>query len=244
MKVVLITQARYGSTRLEGKVLKKINGRTLLSIHLENAKRAKLVSDFVVATTNETNADLIIKESEKMGWLGFIGSTDNVLNRFYESVKNLDANWIVRVTSDCPFVQSTLIDKIINEAIVKDYDYISTSLNFPDGVDVEVFKYKMLKMANEQSELPSDKEHVTPWIKRNAIRSGFLEPATNIFKDVRLTVDEIADFDCIEYLINKFGYSSDWKLYAQFVSENLELFTNQTITRNEGYIKSIKEESK
>ena len=244
MSVALITQARFGSTRLPGKVLKTINGKSLLSMHLENAKRAKLVDHFMVATTNEAESNLIQAEAEKCGWSAFQGSTDDVLNRFYESVKIINPTWVVRITSDCPLVQASLIDDIISEAISKDCDYINTSLDFPDGVDVEVFKFEMLTKANQEAKLLSEREHVTPWIRKQAAKTVTFEAQTYMYKDVRLTVDEWADFECMERLIDKFGYEAHWEVYANYVSKNPELFRNQTITRNEGYLKSIEKESK
>lgn len=244
MSVALITQARFGSTRLPGKVLKEINSKTLLRMHLENAGKAKLVDHFVVATTNEVESNLIKAEAENCGWKAFQGSTDDVLNRFYESVKLFHPYWVVRITSDCPLVQANLIDEIISEAISNDYDYINTSLDFPDGVDVEVFKFEMLAKANQEAKLLSEREHVTPWVRKYAAKTGTFEAHTDTYKGVRLTIDEWADFECMERLIMKFGYQTDWEVYANYISKNPELFRNQTITRNEGYLKSIEKESK
>jgi len=244
MSVALITQARFGSTRLPGKVLKEINSKTLLRMHLENAGKVKLVDHFMVATTNEVESNLIKDEAENCGWKAFQGSTDDVLNRFHESVKEYNPTWVVRITSDCPLVQASLIDEIISEAISNDYDYINTSLDFPDGVDVEVFKFDMLAKADNEAKLLSEREHVTPWIRKQAAKTATFEAQTDIYKNVRLTVDEWADFECMEQLIMKFGYQADWEVYANYVSKNSELFRNQTIIRNEGYLKSIQKDSK
>lgn len=240
MIAALLTQARIGSTRLPSKVLMTISKKTLLSIHLENARKSELISNFIVATTNEPGVEMIEIEAINNGWQVYKGSLNDVLSRFYEATKNLNLNWIVRITSDCPFIQPHLIDAILSHAIANDIDYSCTSENFPDGVDVEVFKFEWLKRANIEANKSSEREHVTPWIKKNAIKQHVFEPETTKFKDTRLSVDEKVDFECVKYLIKEFGYDKPWITYSQFILDNTELFKNQAVTRNEGYLKSLK----
>jgi len=239
MKVAVVTQARVGSNRLPSKVLKKIGENTLLEIHLINAKKSKLATQFIVATTDEPNAELIKEKAIVQGWNCYRGSTDDVLTRFYEASKEIKPNYIIRITSDCPLVQPETIDELIELAINNKFDYASTSENFPDGVDAEIFTWEMLELAFKTAKLLSEREHVTPWIRSNAAQIGRLEPETDEFKDVRLTVDEMEDFSCIELLIERFGTDKNWKKYAKFVIENPEFFKNQNIQRNEGYSKSL-----
>jgi spore coat polysaccharide biosynthesis protein SpsF len=239
MKVAIVTQARVGSSRLPSKVLRKIGENTLLEIHLINAKKSKLSTHFIVATTDEPNAILIEEKAIFQGWDCYRGSTDDVLTRFYEASKEIKPNYIVRITSDCPLVQPEIIDKLIELAIKTKFDYASTSENFPDGVDAEIFTWEILELAFKTATLLSEREHVTPWIRNNAAQKGLLKPETDEFKDVRLTVDEIEDFNCIELLIERFGTDKNWKEYAKFIIENPEFFKNQKIQRNEGYAKSL-----
>jgi spore coat polysaccharide biosynthesis protein SpsF (cytidylyltransferase family) len=161
------------------------------------------------------------------------------LGRFYFACESIKPDYIVRITSDCPFVQPGLIDELISFAVTNKLDYASTSENFPDGVDAEIFTWEMFERAFKNAKLLSEREHVTPWIRNNAAKKGHLEPETDEFKYVRLTVDEIEDFNCIEMLIERFGTDKNWKEYAKFVIENPELFKNQGIQRNEGYTKSL-----
>lgn len=239
MKIAVVTQARIGSSRLPEKVLKTIGGRSILDIHLENAKKSLLATDFVVATTEEANVHLIEGVAISQCWSFYKGSTNDVLGRFYCACEPIEPNYIVRITSDCPLVQPLVIDKLISFVLNNRLDYASTSENFPDGVDAEMFTWDMLQLANKGAMLNSEREHVTPWIRNNTSQKGLLEPETNIYKDVRLTIDEIEDFKCFELLNNQFGTDKDWKVYAQFVAENPLLFKNQRIQRNEGYAKSL-----
>lgn len=239
MKVAVVTQARVGSSRLPSKVLKKIGENTLLEIHLSNAKKSKLSAHFIVATTDEPNAYLIEEKATLKGWNCYRGSTDDVLARFYKASIEIKPNYIVRITSDCPLVQPEIIDELIEIVIKNKFDYASTSENFPDGIDAEIFTWEMLELAYHNARLKSEREHVTPWIRNNANKKGILEPENAEFKDVRLTVDEIEDFNCIELLIERFGPDKNWKEYSQFVIENPEYFKNQSIIRNEGYAKSL-----
>ena len=239
MRVAIVTQARVGSTRLPSKVLKVIGESTLLEIHLDNANRSKLATDFIVATTNEPNAFLIEEKAKAHDWICYKGSTNDVLERFYFACENVMLDYIVRITSDCPLVQPDVIDELINYCIKNQLEYASTSENFPDGVDAEIFTWEMIDLAFNNAKLISEREHVTPWIRINAAKKGLLEPETDEFKDVRLTVDEIEDFNCVELLIEQFQSDKNWKEYAKFVTENSELFKNQGIQRNEGYAKSL-----
>jgi spore coat polysaccharide biosynthesis protein SpsF len=239
MKVAVVTQARVGSTRLPAKVLKTIDDCTLMDIHLENAKKSELATHFIVATTDEVNAYLIEEMAFTQGWSCYKGSTNDVLARFYFACEQIKPDYIVRITSDCPLVQPDVIDELINYCIKNQLDYASTSENFPDGVDAEIFAWEMLDLAFNNAKLISEREHVTPWIRINAAKKGLLEPETDEFKGVRLTVDEIEDFNCVEMLIKRFGTNKNWKEYATFIIENHEHFTNQGIQRNEGYAKSL-----
>lgn len=240
LKIALVTQARYGSSRLEGKILKQIQGKSILEIHLLNARKSKLATHFFVATTNEKESELIVNESLKCNWDVARGSTDDVLSRFWNTVKELNPDLVVRVTSDCPFVQPQIIDQAILSTIANDYDYLSTSLDFPDGLDVEVFSGSLLKQAVNEAKLSSEREHVTPWIRKNAKKIGSISPDTMEYSNVRLTVDQVEDLECVQYLNEIFGAEESWIKYAEYVKANPSIFKNQVIIRNEGYINSLK----
>lgn len=253
MRIVIVTQARTGSTRLPNKVLKEIKGESLLKIHLSRLKQSKLATDILVATTVKKDDDAIIDLAEEMNVLHFKGDEKDVLDRIYKSIEQIIPDFIVRVTSDCPLIDPVLIDEVINTAIVENVDYCSNVLQetFPDGQDIEVVKFSALKSAWEQAVLKSDREHVTPFIRRNSTfnsedkYSAFsYELDESKYKDIRMTVDELADFKVMELLIHKLGTAQDWKKYADlYLSEKSVSGLNESILRNEGYIKSLKKDN-
>ncbi|WP_197438679.1 cytidylyltransferase domain-containing protein [Polaribacter sp. BAL334] len=248
LKTILITQARVGSTRLPGKILKEVNGKSLLEIHLERLKKCIKISEIIVATTINNPDKVIYDKALEWGYSAFRGSESNVLDRFYHAVKNSNADWIVRVTSDCPLLDPVLVDDIISFAHHKNYDYVSNSVleRFPDGQDVEVFKFSALKTAFQNATLKSDLEHVTPYIRNNANGKGanfFSSKNFDCEKDfsaIRMTVDEQRDFELIEYLIQKLGTDKTWLEYTNYIIENDLIKMNNQIVRNEGFLKSLK----
>jgi len=250
-KIILITQARVGSSRLPFKVLKEINGAPLLKIHIDRILKSKLINEFIVATTILEEDNLIIDIAKKCNVNFYRGSENDVLDRYYQSIKNRDADWIVRVTSDCPLIDSKLLDSIITEVVNKNYDYGSNTLtnSYPDGQDVEIIKFSALKKAWENATLKSDREHVTTYIKNNStfFKKSFFT-ALSIespidFSNIRMTVDENEDFEAITILVKKLGLDANWLEYANFISNNNNFFTNQNIKRNEGYLISLKNDN-
>src|SRR5882724_3021828 len=148
-KIVAITQARMNSSRLPGKVLKTINGVSLLELHLNRLKKSKRVENFIVATTDNETDQPIAELVMKMGFNVFCGAEEDVLDRFYKAVKNDKPEYIVRLTADCPLIDATLMDKVIDFCIEKNLDYASNTLTplYPDGQDVEVFRFSALEQA-------------------------------------------------------------------------------------------------
>lgn len=251
MKVLAITQARVGSTRLPGKVLKIIGGKTLLEIHLGRILQSKLINKLKVATTIEPEATKIIAIADKLGVESFRGSVDDVLERFYLTAWPEKPDYVVRLTSDCPLIDSMEIDKVIEKCITGQYDYVSNTLEptFPDGMDVEVFKFSALKKAYQEAILKSDHEHVTPYIWRNSsFKGGNIFKSFNIryqedFSKYRLTVDTQEDFSLIESLITSLGFDRSWQDYVVYLKQNSELLSiNSKHERNEGYQKSLKKD--
>ncbi len=245
--IILITQARISSSRLPKKVIKIISGTTLLGLHLSRIKKSKKADKIIVATTYEKDVSEIIKIAEKYEIECFQGSTNDVLDRFYNAALLYNADYIVRVTSDCPLLDHELIDEVIDFAISSKVDYCSNSIEecFPDGQDVEVFTFNSLKKAWLNAKLLSEREHVTPFILNNSnLKGGLLFTAMSYkckvnYSDVRLTVDESQDFNCVETLVHDLGVDLSWITYANYIINNRDKFKNQSIQRNEGYKKSI-----
>jgi spore coat polysaccharide biosynthesis protein SpsF len=248
---ILITQARTGSTRLPGKVLKEINGKSLLQIHLDRLKKCKSISEIIVATTTNSEDQIIFEKAIEWGFNAFMGSESDVLDRFYQSVKDKKADWIVRVTSDCPLIDPVLVDNIIDFVQENNKDYGSNTLieNYPDGQDIEVFKFSVLTNAWKNAKLLSEREHVTPYIRNNSdIKGGNLFSAINFpcdfdFSNIRMTVDESKDFELISILLNELGTTKTWVEYTDYILNNNLTKINDSIIRNEGLLKSLKNDN-
>jgi spore coat polysaccharide biosynthesis protein SpsF (cytidylyltransferase family) len=251
LKTILITQARTGSTRLPGKVLKEIGGKSLLQIHLDRLKNCKNISEIVVATTVNEEDNVIFDKAIEWGYTASRGSESDVLDRFYQSVKDKNPDWIIRVTSDCPLIDPVLVDEVITFVQENDRDYGANILveNFPDGQDIEVFKFSALEKAWKDAVLQSEREHVTSYIRNNSdFKGGDLFSAVNYpcesnFSKIRMTVDESRDFDLIEILIDKLGAKKSWLEYTHYIIEHDLTKVNDQIIRNEGLLKSLKNDN-
>lgn len=251
MKILAITQARTGSTRLPGKVLKIIGEKTLLEIHLSRALKSKLINKLIVATTIDTADDMIVLEASKLGVESFCGSIEDVLERFYLAALPEKPDYVVRLTSDCPLIDAKEIDRVIEGCVSGQYDYSSNVLEptLPDGMDVEIFKFTALKKAYQEATLKSDREHVTPYIWRNSsVKGGNIFRSFSIknkddYSKYRLTVDTQEDFNLIENLVNSLGLDRSWRDYVIYLNQHQELIQiNSKYERNEGLLKSIKED--
>ncbi len=248
MNIVVVTQARSGSTRLPNKVLKKIGDKTLLQIHIERIKQTKLIDDIYIATTDQESDNVIEDLAKELQVKYYRGSENDVLDRYYQTVKDIQPDFIVRLTSDCPLIDPKLIDELVGEAISQNFDYYSNGLveNYPDGQDIEVFKFTALEKAWKDASLTSEREHVTPYIRKNSTFYGQTLFTSNnhdldeSYRNVRMTVDEPNDFEVIKLIINDLGLEKDWRTYADYYLSNENISTlNKNIVRNEGYLKSI-----
>jgi spore coat polysaccharide biosynthesis protein SpsF len=253
MKILAITQARVGSSRLPGKVLKEINGTTILEMHVSRILKSNLVSKLIVATTEEPEAMAICILCDNLGVENYRGSMDDVLDRYYKTAFPVNPDYVVRITSDCPLIDPEMIDAVIKTTLDSSADYGSNGFItlFPDGQDVEVFKFSALEKAWKEATLPSDREHVTPYIWRNSsLKGGNIFKSVNFegkqdYSKVRMTLDESSDLEVITEMVNKLGTDRGWKEYADFyLNEESIHIKNDHIQRNEGYQKSLQKDKK
>ncbi len=206
LKVVAIVQARLDSTRFPNKILKKIGNYELIKLILKRLSKSVNISEIILATAAHRDIDklknIVQKEKIKIE----IGDKDNVLKRYYTVAKKNNAEVIVRITGDCPFIDIKLIDKNINFFLKNNYDYISNTIepSFPDGLDFEIFSYNALKIAYKKAKKKYDLEHVTPYIKNN--NNFNIKSIINKkdFSHIRLTVDEKVDLELINLIYKKF----------------------------------------
>lgn len=208
MNTVCVIQARIGSTRLPGKVLKKICGKTILEHDIDRLKRVKNIDEIVIATTILEKDNLIVKEAKRLGIKYFRGSEENVLSRYYYAAKENNAEAIVRVTSDCPLIDSEITGSIIQYYVdnIDKYDYVSNTIKrtYPRGLDTEVFSFAALEKAFNEAILDRDREHVTPYIWDNSdiFKLGYLTNDVD-YADLRWTLDTKEDFELINRI---YGY--------------------------------------
>jgi spore coat polysaccharide biosynthesis protein SpsF len=204
MKTTLILQARMGSTRLAGKILMQVLGKPLLQWELERVLRCKEVDQVVLATTDLSMDDPVAKLASEMNVTCFRGSSENVLDRYYQAAKKYHADLIVRVTGDCPLIDPEVIDLVVKKFKEGSFDYLSNTRvgTYPRGMDVEVFSISSLHQAHLEAKEDDQKEHVTPFIYQHPERFRLgniaLTPARG---DLRLTVDTQEDFDLIKKIL-------------------------------------------
>ena len=202
VKVVAIVQARMGSTRLPGKVMMKICGKAVLLHIIDRLKACELLDEIVIATTVSDKDDIIfdaVSNYDKS--IGFFrGPEENVLERYYFAAKKANTDVIVRVTSDDPLIDPSVIDDLIREFLSNDCDYVSNSQNktFPLGLDAEVFSFKALEEAWNKATKDYEREHVTPYIIENPDKFKLLNVANDIdLSHLRWTLDTKEDFEFI-----------------------------------------------
>ena len=249
MTVVAIIQARMGSTRFPGKVLAKINNHPLLEILISRVKMSKLIDKIVVATTTELEDDILCDWLNAKGVDYFRGSEINVLERFYECAKVFKADLIVRITADDPLKDPEIIDEIVDLLQrLETIDYASNTLkpSYPEGLDVEAFRFSTLEKAHTEARLDSEREHVTSYIWKNneKFKLQNVEMIPNLSK-WRWTVDKPEDLEFISELLHfaKNDISLSYKIFIEIIKKNLFLIDiNSNTLRNEGYIKSISKE--
>ena len=252
MKILCVTQARVGSTRFYGKILKKINSKTLLEIHLKRISKSKFIDKIIVATSVNPDDKKIHKICKNLSYNFFAGSENDVLDRIYKaSLKYKEYKYIVRLTSDCPLIDPILIDKVIKYCLANKLDYCSNTLNptYPDGQDIEIFTLNALKKAWKNAKMPSEREHVTPYIwknstynKKNMFKSENFDEGFD-YSNIRMTVDELNDYILVKKIVENLNYESGWLDYVFFILNNPELKNiNKFINRNEGYTKSLNNE--
>ena len=251
MKIIAVTQARVGSTRLPAKILKEVNGETLLETHLKRILQSKRITSLKVATTNEEGSERIVSIADKVGAEAYKGSVNDVLDRFYQTVKEEKPDYVVRLTSDCPLIDASIIDQVIDLAISSGADYASNTLDvtYPDGMDCECFKFPALEKAWKEATLKSDREHVTPYIWRNSTMKGgeifsseCLRNAED-WSDIRITVDTPEDFEVIKSILEELGPDKNCGEYVRFINKHKEISDiNSSFGRNEGYEKSLKQD--
>jgi len=249
IEILAVIQARMGSTRLPNKVLLDLEGKTILEHVVERVGKSELVDEVIVATTISYEDIEIVKLLSDESIRVFCGSEDDVLDRYYQVAKLIKPEHIVRITADCPMIDPDIIDKTIDLHLYQGSDYTCNTLNetFPDGLDAEIFTYEALEKAWKEARLTSEREHVTPYIRKHKeiFKISGLENKENLSQK-RWTLDEFDDYNFLKIVFkNVYVNNPNFRMkdILKYLRENpnVERINNQII-RNKGYIKSMKED--
>ena len=199
--IAAIVQARMASSRLPGKVLMEIMGKPALWHLVDRLSKSRFIDKIVIATSDRDEDKPILKLAQDMGVGSFAGSATEVLDRYYQAARKYDVETIVRVTADCPLIDPELVDKIIGIYLESDgkLDYARKGLSYPDGLDVEVFSFKVLEKAWKEAKKKSQRgEYVTTYIWGNPQIFNTLTVENEVdLSSMRWTVDYERDFELV-----------------------------------------------
>ena len=237
--VSIIIQARSNSVRFPSKVLKKINNVTIIEIIIRRLKKCKYVKKIVVATSNSKKNKKFINFLKRKKINFFIGSDQNVLERFYLCAKKIKTSTIVRITGDSPLIDPELVDQMIKKFKNNKVDYLSNTnpMTYPDGQDIEIFKFKTIADAIKKTKNKYDLEHVTPFIINNPIYLKKNVKNNKNYSFIRWSVDHKIDYDLVKVIFDHFypNIFFSWKDALKLVLKNKKKYTtNGHILRNEG----------
>jgi spore coat polysaccharide biosynthesis protein SpsF len=244
--VIVIVQARVGSTRLPGKVLREICGVPMLLRVVERARAIPGTDRVVVATTTEPADAQLVKLARDARVEAYAGSETDVLDRYYQAARHFGADAVVRVTADCPLLDPSVSASVLARFLDGGVDYVTNSHppTFPDGLDTEVIGFSALERAWHEATRPSDREHVTPylWRQPSVFRNACVSNPTNL-SGLRWTVDDELDLKFVRDVYSRllpayggtFGMSTVQELLER--EPNLAVVNRGTL-RNEGYAES------
>lgn len=209
MNIVVIVQARYSSTRLPGKILKKINNKVVLDYVIERLKLCNRINEIILATTTDKKDDVLEEYAISRGLCYFRGSEEDVLSRYYLAAKKYQADIIIRITSDCPLIDPEIVDEIIKKHIENKADYTANTIKrtYPRGLDTEVFNFNILEDAYKHADERYYREHVTIYIREHPEKFKLqnIEADGKVKRpDIRITVDTEEDFELIKRILLHF----------------------------------------
>lgn len=239
MNIDVIVQARMGSTRLPGKVLRLLNGKPMLQRIVQRVSQATLVRNVAVATSTLPDDDKVESfcKQNLASCVCFRGSEEDVLDRYYKCAEMMGSDIVVRLTGDNPFVDPEVIDAAITLFLEKEnLDYLSYREGLPLGIGAEVFSFDALQRAWHDASDPECREHVTPYFYRtNGLFSWRRESLIGEdYSEYRLTVDTQEDFNTAEKLYkileeNNLDYS--FKTVVDILSTHPEVVSNSGIVQ-------------
>ena len=226
-KIYALIQARLNSTRLPGKVLKKINGKESIIFMVDRLKKCKNIEDTIILIPRGKKDDRLYNFLKKKKLKVFRGSENDVLDRYYSCAKKFNIKHILRLTSDCPFIDPILVDKIIKVYKKGNYDYVSNIIyrSFPDGMDTEIFSYNSLSFARNNLNNSFDREHVTKYFLRSdklKKKNIFFEKKN--YQNIRLTLDYKEDLQLLNKLSIKLRENISLKNIISYYEKDKKIF--------------------
>jgi len=247
MKTIALIQARMTSSRLPGKVLQDVAGKPMLLHVVNRAQQAKSVDNVAIITSTHESDDAIGRCCIENSIPCFRGNLDDVLDRYYQAARHFQADVIVRITADCPLLDPIIVDKVVNAFNDGTYDYVSNTIEctYPDGLDTEVFRFAVLEQAWREACLKSEREHVTAYIYKHPeiFQLGVVKNTEDI-SALRWTVDTPSDLEFVRAVYA--GFNDDhfgMEDVLRFIKEHPKIVVlNAGQDRNEGYLKSLKED--
>lgn len=239
MKIVAIVQARMGSTRLSGKVMKPIVGLPMIELLLKRLSKSKEIDQIVLATSVDKRNLPLVEYVKKLGYTCMQGSENDVLERYLQAAEASNADVIVRITGDCPLVDAKLVDKVITAFKAEQVDYFNNTspATYPDGLDIEVFSLEALQRSAKESTSDFDHEHVTPFMRNEPSISNASMQHSEDLSHLRWTVDEAEDLQVITNVFEHFApeIHFSWEQVLELQTTQPDLFKhNQNLIRNEG----------
>ena len=237
-----------GSSRLAGKVLKKLdNKNTVLDYVINQISHCKLIDKIIIATTQEKHDDVIVEFAKNKGLLYFRGDSLDVLDRYYQCAKTFSVDVIVRATSDNPVNDPEIIDELIKIFLNNKFDYATNELirSFPQGIFAQIMSFTTLENTWNNAKLPSEREHVSPYIEKNKDKFKIynLKHADNL-SHIRLTVDRENDLLFVQKIIEQIKKKpiliNDILKVLEKNPDLLEI--NKNYVLDEGYKKSLNDD--
>ncbi len=233
-RVVAIIQARMGSSRLPGKVLRDIHGKSMLEWVIGRARKARTLSEVAVATTIAAEDDILEQMCAQWKVPCYRGSVFDVLDRYYQAACQAEADIVVRLTADCPLLDPRLIDLVVTRFIDEKVDFAANRLpppyerTYPIGLDVEVVSFAALERAWKEAKESHEREHVLPYLYDTPGRFKILvvDHKKNLGK-YRWTVDTQPDLRFVQEVVARLSDKEDftWLDVLKVVEENPQLST-------------------
>ena len=231
-RVVAIIQARMGSSRLPGKVLRDIHGKPMLAWVVERTRKASSVSEVMVATTSDPSDDMIEQVCRQMNVTCFRGNIYDVLDRYYQAAREAQADVIVRITADCPLIDAGLIDMVVQRFLEEKVDFAANRLpppyqrTYPIGLDVEVVSFTALQRAWQEAREKHEREHVLPYLYESPgrFKTLMVDHETDL-GSYRWTVDTFEDLEFIQKLFTLLPDTENftWLDVLKIVEKNPQL---------------------